>query len=51
MLVGLLAGVAVYCATAFPLALLFGFEGDVWAGVCMLWGVVCGFVGVAWGTS
>lgn len=49
MIVGLLVGLSVYCATAFPAAAIFGFDGDIWAGVCMLWGVTCGGAGVLWG--
>ncbi len=47
LLWGLLAGLAFYCATAFPFALTVAPTGEAWSGVYMLYGVMCGAVGTS----
>lgn len=42
-----IAGAALaYCVVTFPVSLLLGFHGDVWAMGCLLYGLICGAVGV-----
>jgi hypothetical protein len=48
---GFMLGMLTYVVTVFPAAALFGFEGDTWMGICMLWGVVCGGAGTLWGLT
>lgn len=45
--VGLLGGMAFYAATAFPFAYITGVSGGSWGAIFMLYGVICGSVGVA----
>lgn len=48
---GLLLGLVVYSATAFPFAALARPEGDHWAAIFMLYGTACGILAMAWTMS
>lgn len=46
-LLGLLLGAVIAEAVILPVTFLTGWTSDTWNAVCMLWGIACGCVGVA----